>query len=207
MSTSKVRKLWKNEYFQTVVVILVMVIVVFGLWQVSRLVLNTDYPALTVASGSMCTLPGRDCDGWSHPFDRTLHVGDLIIVQGVKAEDIHAAPYPDGDIIIYRPVGGDSLIVHRAIEKINDTDTLYIVAKGDGNPGADQPVPADRIVGKVIMRVPWVGHLTLRMQSSAGILIVVALIFLILIIEFIIPASTSKKPKSEAKDSSEEHSG
>lgn len=175
--------------------IIVIVGVVFGFWYGTRLVLNTDYPMLAVASGSMCLLPGSECDGWTHPFERTLHVGDLIIVQGVRPEDINAAPYPNGDIIVFRQLYGDDLIVHRAIEKtvVNGT-VVSFVTKGDGNAGADQPIPASRLIGRVVMRIPWFGHVALYMRNSTGILIIVALIIVLVVIEFILPVVTGKKP-------------
>jgi len=53
--TATIKKLWKNEYFQTAVVVALIVAVIFGFWFGSQLVLNTKIPpALAVISGSMC---------------------------------------------------------------------------------------------------------------------------------------------------------
>jgi len=203
LATSTLKKLWKNEYFQTTVMIFLIVGVVFGFWYGSRLILNTDYPMLAVASGSMCMLPGPYCDGWSHPFERTLHVGDLIVVQGVRPEDIYAAPYNEsgrsGDIIVFHQLYGDDLIVHRAIEKttLPNGTVLSFVTKGDGNAGPDQPIPASHLIGRVVLRIPWIGHLALYMRNSTGILIIVALIIVLIVIEFVLPAITGKKPESD----------
>lgn len=183
--------------------IFLIVGVVFGFWYGSRLVLNTDYPMLAVASGSMCMLPGPYCDGWSHPFERTLHVGDLIVVQGVRPEDIYAAPYNEsgrsGDIIVFRQLYGEDLIVHRAIEKttLSNGTVVSFVTKGDGNSGPDQPIPASHLVGRVVLRIPWIGHLALYMRNSTGILIIVALVIVLIVIEFILPAITGKKPEND----------
>ena len=183
--------------------IFLIVGVVFGFWYGSRLILNTDYPMLAVASGSMCMLPGPYCDGWSHPFERTLHVGDLIVVQGVRPEDIYAAPYNEsgrsGDIIVFHQLYGDDLIVHRAIEKttLPNGTVLSFVTKGDGNAGPDQPIPASHLIGRVVLRIPWIGHLALYMRNSTGILIIVALIIVLIVIEFVLPAITGKKPESD----------
>jgi len=177
--------------------ILLIVAVVPGFWYGSRLALNTQYPALAVASGSMHMPPSTPCDGWSHPFARTLHVGDLIIVQGVNASDIHAAPYPDGDIIVFHDLYRDELIVHRAIEKKVQNGVIYFVTKGDGNSIADPQIPADRVIGKVILRIPWVGHIALIMRNSSGIYLIIALIAILIIIELIIPVFSGKKPESD----------
>jgi signal peptidase I len=201
LTVSTARKLWKNEYFQTTIMVLLIIVVVFGFWYGSRWALNTDYPALAVASGSMCLLPGPYCDGWSHPFERTLHVGDLIIVQGVNASDIHAAPYPDGDIIVFHQLNGDELIVHRAIEEKVVDGGIYFVTKGDGNTGPDQLLPADHVIGKVLMRIPWVGHLALLMRNQSGIYVVIVLVCILILIELVAPIFSGKKPESEKEQS------
>ena len=78
------------------------------------------------------------CDGWTHPFEQTLHVGDIIIIQRVNAEDLNAN-YPNSDIIVYQnPSLQNNLdatpIVHRIVEKYQDVNgTWYFQTKGDGN--------------------------------------------------------------------------
>lgn len=181
--------------------IVLIVLIVFGFWYGTQLVLNTQYPGLAVATGSMCKIQHMSCDGWSHPFERTLHVGDLIIVQGVNPEEIYAAPEPDGDIIVFRQLGSNDLIVHRAIQKIVQNGNISFVTKGDGNYGPDpQPIPASRVIGKVILRIPWVGHVALFMHNSSGMFIIIILIVILLVIEFIIPAFTRKETKTEEKE-------
>lgn len=190
------RQLWKNEYFQTAITIVLVILVVLGIWYGSQMVLGTEYPALAVASGSMCLEPGPNCDGWSHPFARTLHVGDLIIVQGVAPEEINAAPYPTGTIIVFHQPGTGELIVHRAIAEHTTNNVTYFTTKGDGNSGPDSTaVPADSVVGRVVLRIPWIGHLALFMRNSAGIFVIVILIIVLVIVEFLIPAFSKKKPE------------
>jgi len=193
--TSTFKRLWKNEYIQTAIMIVLVIVIVIGFWYGSRAILNTDYPMLAVASGSMCLLPGPTCDGWSHPFERTLHVGDLIVVEGINVSDIKAAPYPDGDIIVFHQLYGDELIVHRAIEKRTQDGIISFVTKGDGNTGPDQPIPAAQVIGKVILRIPWVGHLALFMRNSSGVYLIITLIIILVIIELLLPALRGKKPE------------
>jgi signal peptidase len=193
LTTVKLNQIWKNEYFKTAAMFILIIVIFFGAWFSSQIFLNTQYPALAVASGSMCTLYGPYCDGWTHPFETTLHIGDLIIVQGTDSKDIKAAPYPDGDIIVFRrPQAGNELIVHRAIEKRTINGKIFFETKGDGNASPDQDlVPEDNVVGKVILRIPWIGHLALFMHNSFfGTLLIIFLIIILIIIEFVIPAST-----------------
>jgi signal peptidase I len=206
LTMDTIPKIWENEYVKTAIMVILLIAVVFGFWYGSQLVLNTQYPALAVASGSMCTLPGSYCDGWSHPFSRTLHVGDLIIVQGVDPEEIKAAPEPDGDIIVFhQPLGGNDLIVHRAIKKeIGSHSEIYFTTKGDGNTGPDSvPVPGDQVVGKVILRIPWIGHIALFLHNSSGIFIIIILIVILVIVEFVIPIFSSEKAEVDSGEKSE----
>jgi hypothetical protein len=101
-----------------VIVVCVIVTVVFGFWYGSQLALNTKIaPYLAVISGSMCIPYDATCDGWSHPFDRTLHIYDIIVIQGVDAKSLKT-DYPNSDIIVFqRPDlpedDPNSKIVHR----------------------------------------------------------------------------------------------
>ena len=216
MATQRLKPLWKNEYFQTIVVVLFIVAVVFGFWYGSRWVLNTDYPILAVASGSMSLPKGTVDDGWSNPFGRTLHTGDLIIVQGVKPEDIYAAPFNatgrSGDILVFRAMDSDELIVHRAVGKTVEPDgRIAFITQGDNNdaPGPSSPTPAENVIGRVVMRIPWVGHLALSMRNYTGILLIVILIVIVITVEFVLSETThertekSQRPHAEKTSESE----
>ncbi len=204
---SATKKIFKNEYFKTVVAIALIIGIVVGFYFGLQLALNTPYPALTVESGSMCIPYGGSCDGWSHPFDRTLHIGDLLIIQGVNPADLNAN-YPDSDVIVYRDPAKDRLIVHRIVSKQVIGDTIYFRTKGDANGPIIWPdipnyyddipdargVPQDLVVGKVVMRIPWFGLVTLFMRSNPwGLPLVIALILLLVVIEFILPVLREKK--------------
>lgn len=223
--TANFKKLWKNEYVQTAIAIGLIALVVFGFWFGSQAVLNTPYPALAVVSGSMCIPYDGACDGWlsvSHPFARTLHKGDLIIVQGVNPEDLNIN-YPYSDIIVFHQPGDPSdLIVHRIVAVDEVDGTLYFRTKGDGNSATKWPVTPsvneydpwstdgvpgvreDLVVGKVVMRIPWIGHIVLFMRNSVGLPIVVSLIIIIVILEFVLPLMKEKKPHAEQKTSQQQ---
>ena len=86
MNTFSFSNLWKHEYFRTALTILLIIGVVFGFWFSLTQFLGVEHPLLVVVSGSMCMVD--NCDGWSHPFEPTLHSGDLIVVQGIAADAI-----------------------------------------------------------------------------------------------------------------------
>ncbi|MGD0977900.1 MAG: signal peptidase I [Candidatus Bathyarchaeia archaeon] len=192
MATQRNKQLWKNEYFRTVVMILLIVVVVLGFWYGLRLGLNTDYPVLAVASGSMSVPQGVPDPGWAGPFSRTLHTGDLIIVEGVNPEDVYAAPFNEtgrsGDILVFRAIGSDELIVHRAVGETVENGQIYFITQGDNNfgPGPYSPTPATNVIGKVVMRVPWLGYIALDMRNSIGIILIVILIIVFIVVESVI---------------------
>jgi signal peptidase I len=214
--TANLKKLWKNEYVQTAIAIGLIALVIFGFWYGSQVVLNTPYPALAVVSGSMCVPYDSQCDGWTHPFARTLHVGDLIIVQGVNPADLNTN-YPNSDIIVFHdprdPTDPNKMIVHRIVAKKIIDGKIYFETKGDGNSitkWPDIPDPAyydpwspvsqDLVVGKVIMRIPWIGHIVLFMRNPVGLPIVVALIIILVIFEFVLPLLRRKKEPEQQKE-------
>jgi signal peptidase I len=215
--TATLKKLWRSEYVQTAVIIGLMVLIVLGFWYGAQIAMNTPDPALAVVSGSMCIPQDALCDGWTHPFARTLHIGDMIIIQGVNPADL-SADYPNSDIIVFhKPTDPSDLIVHRIVAKEVIDGKIYFYTKGDGNPvdrwpNALQPsdhdpwgkVSEDLVVGKVIMRIPWLGHIILFMRNSVGLPIIIALIILLVIIEFIVPLFRGKKaPAAESEQQKE----
>jgi signal peptidase I len=215
--TATLKKLWKNQYFQTAVVIGLIVVVIFGFWFGLQVAFNTKIPPmLAVISGSMCIPYDGACDGWTHPFDRTLHIGDLIVIQGVDPATLNTN-YPDSDIIVFhQPDDPNTLIVHRIVLKIEDADgKLSFYTKGDGNPpvqwpaatnGYDYwgPVSQDAIVGKVVMRIPWVGHIAMVTQDYSLVPIIVIIVVLIVIVEFVFPLIKNMKTQTKEKSISME---
>jgi len=205
LSASRLGRLWRDDSFQTVVMIFFIVSIVFGFWYGSRLFLNTQYPMLAVASGSM-SLTQPD-SAWSYPFAPTLHTGDLIIIEGVNPQDVYAAPYNasgrSGDILVFQLPGSDELIVHRAIENVtSDGKVIAFITEGDGNGGVPGPpangyVPVQYVIGKVVMRIPWVGNVALFMRNSNGVIVIVVIILILIVIEFALPEVTGKKPADE----------
>jgi hypothetical protein len=227
------KRLWKNEYVQTVIVVVLIIAVVFGFWFGSQIALNTKIPpALAVVSGSMCIPYDGACEGWlsiNHPFERTLHKGDIIIIQGVEPKSLNAN-YPNSDIIVFhRPDNPSELIVHRIVTTATMDNKLYFFTKGDGNSPPDTwpifpqlyerdpwysgnasipqgAVSQDLVIGKVVMRIPWIGHIAIFMHDALGvnnsyiaIPIVVLLIILLIILEFVIPL-LKRKPTVQQRN-------
>jgi signal peptidase I len=215
-------KIRRNEYFKSAIVILLIVSVVLGIYFGVQFALGTAVPIRVVESGSMCVPYDGLCNGWSHPFEQTLHVGDIIVIQNVNPADLNAN-YPNSDVIVYEnPTNPTATpIVHRIVEKYKDNGTLYFQTKGDGNGqkwpkipshqeydsltlwSTGQGVPQNHVIGKVVMRIPYFGWITLFLRNNTwGLPAVVALILLLVVLEFIIPIVKSKrsKPQEEQKN-------
>jgi signal peptidase len=182
LEVETLKRLWKNEYFQTAITIALIIIMVFGFYFGAQAALGTPYPALAVASGSM--LP-------------TLNIGDLIIVQKIDPAQINADPNGlTGDILVYKR--GNELIVHRAVKIELRNEVYYITTRGD-NSGADDPAwPSTSLVGKVIARIPYVGNLPLFLHSERNMYILF-LIFLVILIILMLPFGShgDETPKEE----------
>ena len=215
-------KIRRNEYVKSAIVIAIIVSVVLGFFFGLQLVLGTAVPVRVVESGSMCIPYGGACDGWSHPFGRTLHVGDIIIIQKINPADLNAN-YPNSDIIVYEnPTDPTATpIVHRIVATYEVNGTLYFQTKGDGNSGdkwpaipspqeydsrtlwsSGQGVPQNLVIGKVVMRIPYFGWVTLFLRNNPwGLPVIIGLIMLLVILEFVIPiirkqANLNKKQKA-----------
>jgi signal peptidase I len=205
-----IKKLWKNTYFQTLLYIVIILLIILGFF--AALVLGF---LAVVPTGSMCIPYDGGCDGWTHPFNQTIHVGDMLIIQPINPAELKTN-YPNSDIIVYN-TQSRGRIVHRIVSKIDVNGTLSFYTKGDGNgynkwPSTPvpaeydswSPVPQDQIIGKVVLRIPWVGHIALFMQNSLGqnikflsIPVVVIIVVLLLVIEFVLPLYRRKKAQAD----------
>ncbi len=181
MAVATFKKLWKNEYFQTVITVLLILGIVFGFWYGVQFALNTEHPALAVASTSM--LP-------------TLKVGDLIIVQGVPPEQIYAN-YLNGDIIVFRR--GSELIVHRAVYKELRGNGYWITTRGDNVGISDPEFHESNLVGKVVGKIPWVGNFALLMHTRENMFIFTGVIIILIVAFLMFPFETEKKEKNGEK--------
>ncbi len=98
----------------------------------------------------------------SDSMNPTLAVNDLVFVQA-------QADYRVGDVVVYDD--GKALVIHRLVA-VADKDT--VVTQGDANSAPDEPVRVERIKGKAVGRIPWVGAVFRFLKSPVGILLMIA---------------------------------
>jgi signal peptidase I len=220
---------WTSAVFWTVITLALSPIIIVGVWFSLPKALNTEmFPLFVVVSPSMC-IPKEDCSIFSHTFERTLHVGDLLVIQGVDAKDLKT-DYPDSDIIVFRNPAravndAKANIVHRITDVVEVNGKLYFHTKGDGNgyPNVwpqepqsvdpwysnpnedpystyDSAISEDYVYGKVVMRVPWIGAVAIKSQEYSIIPVILGVIIVLLILfEFMLPLI--KKRVAQSKES------
>ncbi|GAA5799292.1 signal peptidase I [Helicostylum pulchrum] len=125
------------------------------IWKGLSVITNTESPIVVVMSGSM-----------RPAFDR----GDLLFLSLPKND-----PVEINDICVFKLPGKDIPIVHRVLKIHEDVNTgkEYILTKGDNNTVDDRSlydskqmwIHKENIVGKVKGFMPYVGMITLLMNS------------------------------------------
>ena len=89
MKIAIIKKPSRNNCVQTFIAVALLVGIVSGFWYGSQMAMNTSIlPVLAVTSSSMCLTDDDACDGGNHPFDETLHVGDIILIQGLDPQNL-----------------------------------------------------------------------------------------------------------------------
>jgi signal peptidase I len=186
----KLPEVFKRDYLNTIIMILVVILIVFIFWFGLRFVFRTEHPILAVASGSM---------------EPVLYKGDLIFVEGVQDPgDIYAATKnadPPGDIIIYR--GLSELIVHRAIEKTYNPDGTYsFTTQGDANSHPDPTVDGSNVVGRYIgFKMPLLGHIALFFSDDTIKVAFIALWIVALILLELYPFLRKRFRRNDTEES------
>lgn len=117
-------------------------------------------------TGSEPTLAGyRLCIVRSGSMAPALKVGSVIALQPPAAGKIQP-----GDVITYRSESGGSLITHRVAHLETTANNLLFYTKGDANNISDpHPVPKERLVGKVIFTLPYLGYLLAYSRTRGGL--------------------------------------
>lgn len=173
----------KHEVAKIALTLVLIFVSVQGGWFLLKTVMRTDVPVAYVPSRSM---------------EPTLMVGDLVIIQGVSAEEITAGTI----IVFYVPghYGEDAYrIVHRVVKVVPLDSGLGFETKGDNNPVSDyfrwQYIPEAYVIGKVTYRIPYVGYLALKIREPIGVTLIALLIIIFVALEY----SDLKGGKKEGK--------
>lgn len=144
--TKKKKSLWKTLTLIgiSLCTILVALLVLTGMLQV-----------FVVLSGSM---------------QPTFTAGDVIVTVDTPVHSLQV-----NDIITYRsPDNMKSLVTHRIVNIIKDSQGLTFQTKGDANEDPDQyVVSSELVVGRMMFTIPYVGHVAMISHSFLGFLLLV----------------------------------
>lgn len=130
----------------------------------------------------------------SGSMEPTYHVGSLIYVKDVPAEEIKV-----GDPITF--VLNEDLVVatHRVVEIIPESE--HFVTKGDANDIVDaSPVYFKNLIGKPIFTIPYLGYISNYLTTPPGMYVggsVVIVILLLMLVPDLIKR-VDKKDKEKA---------
>ncbi|TFF90682.1 MAG: signal peptidase I [Promethearchaeota archaeon] len=157
----------------------------FLIYFILQVALNTPTPMVVVVSGSM---------------EPELYKGDLLFLQGVEPEDLRDGTIEDkdGDIIVYDARGlwdgaPDEPIVHRIIDKWHNESGWWFKTKGDANSMIDGerdveggvPIPEDRIFGKVVGKIPYIGWVKIFLTETNLLIPLIVILAVPLIVSII----------------------
>lgn len=127
----------------------------------------------------------------SGSMEPTYHVGSLVFIQKVDPNDVEV-----GDSITFT-IGTDTVVTHRVIEINKDEQSFN--TKGDANDNADGgSVAFSNVKGKALgFSIPYLGFLAVYLNSTTGIILVVAFILIMMLISFIIDQLTKDGDKKK----------
>ena len=113
---------------------------------------------------------------FSGSMEPQLKVGAVAVTRPVAAEEIQV-----GDIITFYPPTSEQLTSHR-VTAVGDGSALNFQTKGDANEDADPfMVPAENVVGKVCLHLPYFGYAAQFIKTPLGLLLTLCLPGLVII--------------------------
>ena len=174
------------EYGKTGFFVVLIVGVTLAGYGVFMVAMGTTSPLVVVTSESM--LP-------------TLDRGHLLVLQRQAPEDINV-----GEIIVYNADWHPSApVVHRIIQRDYVDGEYRYYTQGDNNDRPDQSYRTyDDIVGVAIASVPWIGNITLFLQTPGVLPVVMILLIALMIIPEFLPKKDEEKEVDEEKTEPQE---
>ena len=154
-------------------VIMWIIILVSALYAFTTLATKDDGSVSNLAGFTPMTVQ-------SDSMSPTFNQGDLIVIKQCDTADLQV-----GDIVTFHTIVDNqyALNTHRivAIDELNGMHSF--TTKGDNNDIADQHVISDGdIVGKYVLKIPYLGKVMDILSSSAGFLVIIVIPMLLFFI-------------------------
>lgn len=167
----KFKKIWNAVTLVVIVLVAALAVSLVG----AKLL---GFEIYTVLSGSM---------------EPTYKTGSIVYVKDVDVNSLK-----EGDPITFY-LAGDTVATHRIVE-IKDDNGLSFTTKGDNNDIIDSaPVTADRVIGKPVFTIPYLGYVSNFLQTSPGRYVMIAVGLLVVLMVFL-PDIIAPSKKQDEKD-------
>ncbi len=88
-------------------------------------------------------------------FRNGFNTGDIMLLSGANEGTVRL-----GDVLVYQSSRPDP-IIHRVVKIMQVNGKYTYQTKGDHNPGSNPDevsIPHDRVIGKAVFRIPWLGY-------------------------------------------------
>jgi signal peptidase len=106
----------------------------------------------------------------SGSMEPAIPTGSILVSRTVASDSINV-----GDIITFSGSGKGRFITHR-VTAIERTNGIVFTTKGDANNAEDPyPVPAENVVGKVLVHIPFLGFLFSFVKTPFGMILTLVL--------------------------------
>ena len=107
------------------------------------------------------------------------HVGSVIYVKEVPPETLQV-----GDDISFL-ISENTVATHRIVEVLQNGSFLRFRTKGTANTTTDEPVPADKVLGKVVGTIPLLGYAFDFVKHPPGTYITLGVATIIVLLAFV----------------------
>lgn len=178
----KIIKIIGNISFGIILVVMMVLVFSLGKSKISgKAPTVAGFHMYIVLSGSM-----------NPAFD----TGSLVIVKPTPPEKVK-----EGDIITFKGAGDSQGLTSHRVVAVNDTPQgLTYTTKGDANEVLDPvPIESNKLIGTIILAIPYLGYMMDFMRTKQGILIFVLLPAVLLILYELIKLIVSVKKEKEEK--------
>jgi len=125
----------------------------------------------------------------SGSMEPALKVGCLAYVKPAEPSEIKK-----GDIITFLMEGSSMVATHRVVD-INTAEQTF-TTKGDANENKDAPIGFDRLIGKTLFGIPYLGYPSMFMKTKKGIVLALCFLTMMILLSLIPKIIGKVKPQS-----------
>ena len=206
---NKRQKIFDNPIFKTVIKIISWVVLTFLVLVALLLIYNIVSQKLHEVNGQKYEPEIALYTIISPSMEPNINVYDVVITKKVR----DYSKIKVGDVITFissSSLGEGLTVTHRVKDIIVTDDDIKFRTQGDNNPIPDSALASSKnVMGKVLFKVPWVGHIQFFLQSKGGWLFALLIPAMVIVIYDVykvirltnikqkVNESTKEKPNNE----------